>query len=1242
MWSVKKTSQSPSTSSSLSSPSPSPYQGTTTAISVSESHRYTLNSLWSCWYGALSVVFQVFIISKSVTRFTGYLSLSWPKNSTPYTELNAYVILVGSGVILLPFFAVSAIMKIGNFSNDGTKITEDGEECSSISSASGKVTSPSHSQLHRKKYDSLGKRSRVSIANANSCNLNLEGDESQLAESIYANFNHSNDSYGHSSHVPATAGRSKSSVLVNIWKHMLPIAALLHVLSAFAFLLPRTLMESQLITHGFLPKSDVWKTEMDCLLDFVQDGRLELLDFLDPINETEKAWLKQSLAVSPNGPSGASLISSTQILATDSSSSPLIVQTTRSSIAQKLDLTPGTMSLEFVNLIIGLLIILVRYPSIFWKRSKSFATLMSLQMFLTAIVTLVIYSSFTILYKVHIITPDRALLRYPNAFTLTTEQTVYLGLFLIIMLITSSGLLCMYGRQKFIEWQNRKLEKSFIRTKQTVKSTCFWGFLPHLLAFICLMVKALAAVPLMYDLIVVYCGSLDSASLVGAFAIAFYLLEYIILWLVLTVKTSWNFTLDDTDHLNVPSERGSHYVRTYGRGTLKEPALLPGQKSLTLSSKGESPILVIDHGTTYQIREFGSKAAIRSLAAKSTSNRLSNKAFSSLALREMDTANGSNIEEYWLKPQAIHCEKSKKCSQSTSTVGHNSTNSSSQEATCAKASLVSSNSHTSSNLIETENGVNEGKTLSWLRRSSRSKCSNSSNDDSGSSLARLMNKKKKHTSLKDANGKGETESFLNHSGELNECSSLRQIVRRDDTDENLVSGVGGGSLLTSLAEEREERVFIASNDRVIGGDEDEDETTNINRQRQMHHQRHASMNGDYELLVESNNQKQSTAGPNVTSHFGNEYDVYGVRRLFSQLPSSNAHCSGSNFTHSTSSNYQSLQVNALHNLHESSTCTSSTGQYSSSNASSSNASPALVSSVNGNQVNYTHGRIGSISSESSTSPEKSSETSSGIHSGCPSITSEKRCASAENLAPFTSLSGGSNGNSIYYPGTAYIQSRPSFRTSSLQRGQMHPIQVRCPKVTLSSQVESACSSFTPNSTVLEPMPPPMAELDTMVIRRMKQATATATATSSESCNNRYHSTSTTFSLHPRQASFTDSSDIDKLMSQPLPPPPPESLTSTSLFESTPMTANVNGQCSTSTFPMKPIVPIAPQLPPHLNSATSSCSSPTVTSSPFSFASQTSGTFLPPSTTDTMCKDVRTTGGVDLPSEFERQIQKHFL
>lgn len=145
---------------------------------------------------------QVYIVSKNVQRFTAYLSLSWPKNSPTYRELNVYVILTGLGVVIMPFFVVATMMKIGNHSNDGVKI---------------------------------GSKRRVR-------------DPAIEDDCIYANYEEA---------VNARSGNQrsgKSNLLLSLWKHTMPIGGLLHAISAICFLLPRTLMEAQLISHGLLPR----------------------------------------------------------------------------------------------------------------------------------------------------------------------------------------------------------------------------------------------------------------------------------------------------------------------------------------------------------------------------------------------------------------------------------------------------------------------------------------------------------------------------------------------------------------------------------------------------------------------------------------------------------------------------------------------------------------------------------------------------------------------------------------------------------------------------------------------------------------------------------------------------------------------------------------------------------------------------------------------------------------------------
>lgn len=80
------------------------------------------NSLWSIWYGLIVLGFHAFLIYKAVSLFLIYVALPWPDGRQPYLELNIYVGLVGAGVVLLPFYFISFMFKIGNLANDGYKL----------------------------------------------------------------------------------------------------------------------------------------------------------------------------------------------------------------------------------------------------------------------------------------------------------------------------------------------------------------------------------------------------------------------------------------------------------------------------------------------------------------------------------------------------------------------------------------------------------------------------------------------------------------------------------------------------------------------------------------------------------------------------------------------------------------------------------------------------------------------------------------------------------------------------------------------------------------------------------------------------------------------------------------------------------------------------------------------------------------------------------------------------------------
>ena len=62
------------------------------------------------------------MVYKCVSRFLLYLALPWPERKQPSLELNLFVGLVGAGVVLLPFYFISFMFKIGNLANDGYKL----------------------------------------------------------------------------------------------------------------------------------------------------------------------------------------------------------------------------------------------------------------------------------------------------------------------------------------------------------------------------------------------------------------------------------------------------------------------------------------------------------------------------------------------------------------------------------------------------------------------------------------------------------------------------------------------------------------------------------------------------------------------------------------------------------------------------------------------------------------------------------------------------------------------------------------------------------------------------------------------------------------------------------------------------------------------------------------------------------------------------------------------------------------
>jgi hypothetical protein len=338
---------------------------------------------------------------------------------------------------------------------------------------------------------------------------------------------------------------------------------------------------------------------MDFILNRLEDKRISMLSFLNTINDAERSKLNmESYTLN-------------QYL------------TKQSNLAKQYDVhleESGHLSLELINFAVALFVLAVRYPSVFWKVNKGFGLLFSIQIVINLVQSLLIYSAFQVAFKVLVCDPSLVLVRFHKASNLTVFRISVVFISYIILLTISSTPLYMYGLQKYREWrisQTRRMHITLLHDKHRL-----WGYSAHLCAFVTLIVLSLCVAPLFYELIVIYCGSLDSAVLAGIISTAFHFLFWIILWLMLTLKNKWHFTLNfESDDIE----------NKFNINSKIERKLMP-------YTRGDTPLLVIENGKTYQIREAASKRAILGVAQKSR-----------IAQKPISPAEDEDI--YWLKPK---------------------------------------------------------------------------------------------------------------------------------------------------------------------------------------------------------------------------------------------------------------------------------------------------------------------------------------------------------------------------------------------------------------------------------------------------------------------------------------------------------------------------------------------------------------------------------------------------------------
>lgn len=153
-----------------------------------------LNSLESIWYCILIVVVTFFLLGDALRQYKHYNNLDWP-DKPPRGELRLYLLLIFSAFALILLFIPTQIFKVGNRANDQDKLG-----------------------IIKTRRNGFRKMSASST--------------------------------------PIKTLRQYVYKLRGISKHMGPVGATLHIISAFCLLLPLMFLQARAIENELLPTGE--------------------------------------------------------------------------------------------------------------------------------------------------------------------------------------------------------------------------------------------------------------------------------------------------------------------------------------------------------------------------------------------------------------------------------------------------------------------------------------------------------------------------------------------------------------------------------------------------------------------------------------------------------------------------------------------------------------------------------------------------------------------------------------------------------------------------------------------------------------------------------------------------------------------------------------------------------------------------------------------------------------------------
>ncbi|CAG9772839.1 unnamed protein product [Ceutorhynchus assimilis] len=424
-----------------------------------------------------------------------------------------------------------------------------------------------------------------------------------------------------------------------------PTAPFIHIAIAFCLLIPRLLMEAKLIQAGFLPQDYVWHTDLDFLV--LHKNKSLVLSFVRPTDSASASPVMSLnlLAEKFYGP-GMMTFSGANVTHTVMKTLKDIIGHEARNYDRKESggIWDSSISLEFINLVLALVIYSVRYPALFWSANKCLGLLFSFLLFINGLHIVLSFAGISILYKIHVTNLwtsmpllQQALPRLYNNFNKLTpfllNAEVTFGLYMLstLLILASSVVMYFYGHTRFTSFINHQRDTKLITLQGSASNA--WVYFTHCAAFSVLISIGISNAPLLHDYTIIYRGSFNDISLICIIYVVFHLTFWICIWLFLTFKDQWDF--------KIRISFGEAIIRRS-----RSMRLVQGNSNINTEdpSTGQQPLLIIGNGKTYTVTDVSPKKAIMDVLQKNGSIKTSKSKGS------MTTNDDISEGIYWHRP----------------------------------------------------------------------------------------------------------------------------------------------------------------------------------------------------------------------------------------------------------------------------------------------------------------------------------------------------------------------------------------------------------------------------------------------------------------------------------------------------------------------------------------------------------------------------------------------------------------